>query len=152
MINPGYVALAADRRTPFTATLRLKGVDLTDAVLAAQVRLYPDAAGDPLINLAQVGTSSAEGVRIIYAGTDTVTNHIAAGRLQSVPTGMATGDSMVLTLLGIRVNETTMEGLPESSPPGRDVTLAWDAHITPSGGLKGKWFAGPFIVRAGVTR
>lgn len=152
MINPGYVALPADRRTPFTATLRLKGVDLTGAALAAQVRLYPDAAGAPLIDLAQVMSGSAEGVRIIYAGTDTVANHITAGRLTDTPKGLTGADSLALTLLGLRVNETTMEDLPESSPPGRDVTLAWDIHITPSGELKAKWFAGPFVVRAGVTR
>lgn len=152
MITPGYLPLGADRRTPFAATIRMKGVDLTGAALASQIRLYPDADGVPLVDLAQVYSAAAEGVRIIYAGSDTVANHITAGRLSSVPKGMAETDTLALSLIGMRVNETTMEGLPPAGRAGGDVTLAWDLHVTPSGGLKERPLYGPFLVRAGVTR
>lgn len=150
-MTPALIPLAGDRRTPFTATLQLEEIDLTGAVLAAQVRLYPDAPFDPLVDLAQVTTGAAEGIRIIYAGSDTVANHIAAGRIEEAPQGMADADTLELTLLGIRINETTMEGMPEGQP-GQDIAFAWDAHVTPSGELKQKWLYGPFVVRAGVTR
>lgn len=150
-MTPALLPLAGDRWTPFTSTLQLEGVDLTGAALAAQVRLYPDAPFDPLVNLAQVFTGSAEGIRIIYAGSDTVANHIAAGRIEEVPDSMEPGDTLVLTLLGIRINESTMEVMPEGLP-GQDVVVAWDVHVTPSGELKQKWLYGPFTIRAGVTR
>lgn len=152
MITPGHLPLGADRWTPFVATFRFVGVDLTGAVLASQVRLYKDAPGDPLVDLAQVTTAAAEGVRIIYAGSDTVANHIAAGRLTAAPTGYVDADTLALSLIGMRINETTMEGLPPGGRAGSDVELVWDLHITPSGGLKGKWLYGPFTVRAGVTQ
>ena len=152
MITPGLLPLGADRWTPFVATLNLIGVDLTSAVLAAQVRLYRDAPGVPLVDLAQVATGASEGVRLIYAGSDTVANHITAGRLTEAPTGYVSGDTLALTQIGIRINETTMEGLPPGGKAGADVELAWDIHITPSGGLKGKWLYGPFTVRSGVTQ
>lgn len=152
MIRPGYIPLGADRWTPFVVTFRMKGVDLTDAILSAQIRLLPDAPGEPLVDLAQVFSSASEGVRIIYAGTDTVANHIAAGRLSSVPDGMIVSDSLALTLIGMRVNETTMEGLPDAPKAGDDMNLAWDIHITPSGSFKERPMYGPFLVRAGVTR
>lgn len=150
-MTPALIPLTGDRWTPFTATLQLEDIDLTDAALAAQVRLYPDTPFDPLIDLTQVTTGAAEGIRIIYAGSDTVANHIAAGRIEEAPEGMASGDTLALTLLGIRVNESTMEAMP-TGLPGQDMVFAWDAHVTPSGELKQRWFYGPFTVRAGVTR
>lgn len=154
MITPGLLPLAGDRWTPFARTLLLAGYDLTDATLAAQVRLYKDAPGSPLVNLAQVTSASSEGVRLIYAGEDTIANHISAGRMKTADMlpSETPADTLALTLIGMRINETTMEGLPPAGRPGADVDLQWDIHITPSGALKGKWLYGPFTVRAGVTQ
>lgn len=151
MQTPGNLPLAGDRWTPFVRTWQLEGVDLTDATFSMQLRLYPDAPGDALVDLATVTTSSAQGVRLIYGGTDTVANHIAASRIDEAPEGMAGSDSLALTLLGVRINETTMEALPAAAEGGDDAPLYWDIHITPDGGIKQRWLYGTFTVRAGVT-
>lgn len=152
MKTPGRYDIAADRWVACIRTMTFVGYDFTDAVFAMQVRLTGDAGGSPLIDLATVTTSSAEGVRLIYGGTDTIANHITAGRLSGVPSGYESTDSVALSHVGIRINETTMEGLPFPSERGDNAELAWDMHITPSGGIKDKWIGGKFTVRAGVTQ
>jgi hypothetical protein len=154
MIEPGRYDIAADRWVACIRTFTFRGVDFTGATFAAQVRVLPDAGGSPLVNLATVGSLAAEGISLIYGGTDTITNHITAGRLLEVPDGYVAGDSLALSEVGFRINETTMEGLP--MPPSEDsgdaMPLAWDMHITPSGGIKDKYLGGTFTVRAGVTQ
>lgn len=126
MIQPGNLPLEADRWTPFTRTLRFEGVDLTSATFKAQVRLTPDTPGTPEVDLATVTVANAEGVRFVaYSG----------------------GASTV----AIRINEATMEGLPDAAETGEDLVLHWDLHIT-LGGLKQRWLYGTFTVRAGVTQ
>jgi hypothetical protein len=151
MIEPAKLDLGADRWTLFSTTLAFLGVDFTGAVFAAQIRLTPDAAGPPLVDLATVVLANAQGVRLAYAGTDTVANHIAAGRLAEVPDGMLAGDNLELSQVVLRVNEATMEGLPLPPARGDDFELAWDLHVT-VGGEKRKWIGGRFVVRAGVTQ
>lgn len=148
----GVLPIVADRWTAFTKTLSFIGIDWTDAVFAAQVRTEPDVSGPPLVDLATVGTSAAEGVHLIYAGSDTIDAHVAAGRLDDVPEGFAGTDAALLSQVGIRINEATMEGLPFPAERGDDLQLAWDLHITPAGGLKEKWLEGRFTVHAGVTQ
>lgn len=152
MLDPGRLPLNGDRWTAFVATLQVNGVNLTGATFAMHLRLTPDAPGDPLVNLATVMSGSQQGVRLIYGGTDTVANHISAERITEAPEGMATGDSLTLSLIGIRINETTMEGLPAAGEIGDDAPIAWDIHVTPSGELKQRWLYGPFNIRAGVTQ
>jgi len=147
----GKLDLAADRWTAFIETWEFQEEDLTDATFAMQVRLIKDASGAPLVDLATVVSSSSEGVRLIYGGTDTVANHITAGRIDAAPDGYEATDSLALSLLGVRINETTMEGLPLPAERGDDLNLEWDLHITPSGGLKQKYLGGTFTVRAGAT-
>lgn len=153
MHKPGLLPLAGDRFTPFVRTISLLGVDLTDAVFKLQVRLLPDTPGTPLADLGTVGSASAEGVRLIYGGTDTYANHIAAGRwpADEIPAGSEASDSIALSQLGIRINESTMEAMPDATEVGDNLDLHWDMHITPDGGLKQRWLYGPFRVRAGVT-
>lgn len=152
MQNPGRLPLGGDRWTPFVRTLTFEGIDLTGAAFAMQVRLKPDTPGAPLVDLSTVASASAQGVRLIYGGTDTVANHIAAGRLLAAPKGLLSTDNLALSLVGIRINETTMEGLPAADEVGNDAPLAWDMHITPASGTKEKYLYGPFTVRAGVTQ
>lgn len=152
MITPGRYDIGADRWVACIRTLTFLGLDFTGADFAMQVRSVADATGSPLVDLTTVTTSSAEGVRLIYAGTDTVANHITAGRLTAVPDGYVSTDSVALSQVGIRINETTMEALPFPEERGEDSALAWDMLITPSGGIKDKYIGGKFTVRAGVTQ
>jgi hypothetical protein len=163
--EPFHLDIGADRWVACIRTIPLVNADLTDAVFKMQVRAVPDVGGDPLVDLDTVTTSSAEGVRLIDVTTGTIAAHITAGRLGEVPKGVnpstgvpyATTDSVTLSRIGIRINETTMEGLPfpgegNSAERGDDVPLVWDMHITPSGGIKDKYFGGAFTVRAGATQ
>lgn len=152
METPARIDINADRWVACIRELAFVGFDFTGATFIGQVRTIADAPGTPLVDLATVGTSTAEGIRLIYGGTDTVANHITAGRLTEAPTGYALTDSVALSSVGIRINETTMEGLPEPDDTGDSITFAWDMHITPAGGVKDKYCGGSFVVRAGVTQ
>lgn len=152
MIQPGRYNIGADRWVACIRTFSFLGLNFTGAVFAMHVRLNPDAPGTPLVALATVATASVEGVRLIYGGTDTVANHIAAGRLDNVPQGYVSGDSLILSSVGVRINETTMETLPFPSERGDDAGLVWDMHITPAGSIKDKYIGGKFTVRAGATQ
>lgn len=152
MMQPGRYDIGADRWVACIRTFTFVGVDFSAGFLiSAQVRLTPDAPGSPLINLNAVSTLSSEGVSLGYAGSATVTAHIAAGRLSAVPAGMVASDTVALSVLNMRINETTMESLPLPAERGGNVVLAWDMHITPSGGIKDKYMGGDFIIRSGVT-
>lgn len=134
MITPARLVLAADRWTAFTASLLFASasadVDLSDATMRMQIRTRPDAAGSPLVDLNVVPSSGEQGIRVFDPETI---------------------DAHATTTIGIRINETTMEGLPFPADRGADLTLWWDLHVTQAGALKQRWMAGEFIVRAGVT-
>lgn len=152
-MRPGKLDLAGGRWVPFEQIVRLRGINLTGATFAMQVRLTPDADGAALITLGTVGQSPPDpGVAILYAGSATIDAHIAAGRLDAIPDGSVGTDTLALTTLTIRIAETTMEAMPFPGEVGTDAEFAWDLHITPSGGLKQKWLGGIFTVEAGVTR
>lgn len=129
MLRPGLLPLSADRFTPFIATLTFAGIDLTGAVMKAQVRDRKDG-GTVRADLATVTLANTEGLRLLSAG-------LVAGVMTSV--------------VYMRINEATMDAMPEAAPIGDDLELYWDLHVTPSGGVKGVYLYGPFIVRAGVT-
>lgn len=133
MANPktGTLDLNANRWAPFVYTIDFQGYDYSAAAFAMQVRLVKDAAGTPLVSLSTVASSSTEGVAM--TGVDTDAN--------GVPT----------THISIRINETTIDGLPEPSELGDDVVLYYDLQITPSGGDKYRSLEGMFTVKAGVT-
>lgn len=157
-MTPGNLPLAGDRQTPFFETLIFLGLDLTSAVFKLQVRDRKDG-GAVRADLATV-TTTAEGVRLLYGGTDTIANHITAGRLEEVPSGTnpATGlpytaaDSVEMSQVTFKINETTMEAMPFGTETGDDLEIFWDLHVTPSGGLKQVYLEGTFTVRAGVTQ
>lgn len=151
MITPGRYDIGADRWVACIRTFAFLGLDFTGAVFVTHVRLTPDATGSPLVSLATVGSLAAEGISLLYAGTDTITNHVTAARLGEIPDGFVGTDSVTLSQIGLRINETTMEGLPFPAERGDDAVLAWDMHITPSGGVKDKYIGGTFTVRAGAT-
>ncbi len=122
MQNPANLPLAGDRWTPFTATLTWTGLVLTGATLAMHVRLTYDAAA-ALITLGNVGSANTHGLHIASAA-----------------------------VLGIYINEATMEGLPAATERGDDAVFYYDLHITPSGGVKQVYARGTFTVRGGATQ
>lgn len=166
MINVARVDISADRWVPCIRILPFVNADFTDAEFAAQVRSVPDVGGTALVDLGTETTEAAEGIKLHDVTTATVTAHRAAGRLAAdEPKGInpatgqayAGGDSVTVSRLRIRINETTMEGLPfpgsgDAGERGDDVVLAWDLHVTPDGGLKDKYAGGDFVVRAGSTQ
>lgn len=130
MLKPGLLPLSADRFTPFIATLTFVGIDLTAAVMKAQVRDRKDG-GAVRADLATVTLANTEGLRLLSAGTV---------------------DGVMTSVVYMRVNEATMEAMPLGAEIGDDLDLYWDLQVTPSGGVKGVYLYGPFIVRAGVTQ
>jgi hypothetical protein len=164
MTPPFRLNLEGGRWVPFIATLPLIGIDLTGATFAMALRDVFDGAGAALASLANAASAAAEGVRVVDVTTATVQAHITAGRLPSLPVGVnpATGeafaltDSIIVTRIGIRINETTMEGLPMASAlggeRGDELALAWDMHVTPSGGNKTLMFRGTFTVLGGAVQ
>lgn len=151
MISPGRYNLAADRWVACIRTFSFVDRDFTDATLLSHVRLKKDVSGTPLVNLTNAA-AGAEGLRIIGVFTSSIADHIANGRLDEVPPGYQLTDVVPVSQVGMRINETTMEGLPFPGERGDDATLQWDLHITPTGGIKDKYLGGDFIVRAGVTQ
>lgn len=157
---PAAIDIDADRWVACIRTLAFVGLDFTGATFLAHIRTMPDAPGSPLVSLGTVVSAAVEGIRLIYAGSATIAAHITALRLLEVPPGInpatglayASGDTVTLSQVGIRVNETTMEALPFPEEVGDNATLYWDMHITPSGGIKDKYCGGVFLVRAGVTQ
>lgn len=131
MENPGRLPLNGDRWTPFVRTLTFRGIDLTSAVMKAQVRLLPDAGGSALVDLATVGSIATEGLKLVSAGTV---------------------DGVMTSVVNMRINEATMEAMPAAPVLGDDWEGEWDMHITPNGGVKEKYLYGSFAVRAGVTQ
>jgi hypothetical protein len=159
MQQPARVDLAGDRYVPFIETIPVLEEDFTGATFKMQVRDRKDG-GALRADLSTVGSMASEGVTLVYAGTDTVANHIAASRLdqdEADALGLAGTDNLTMSVLGVRINETTMEAMPEpgviaAGEIGDDLSLVYDMHITPSGGNKDLWFGGAFLVRAGSTQ
>jgi hypothetical protein len=154
----GQKDLVADRWTPFNRSIAFLRDFGAGVVFKMQIRNTPDAVA-ALIDLPQVVSASAEGVRLVYNGTATLADHIANNRWPDgvaaiAPSGAAYAltDNVPLTLVGIRINETTVEALPFPQERGDDLILSWDLLITPTGGLKEKWMEGKFIVHAGTTQ
>jgi hypothetical protein len=130
-MQTGRRDLVANRWEPFIHTIDIVGVDYSAATFLAQVRAVKDSGGLPLVALSTVGSVGTEGITVTGTTTD------AGG----IPT----------TSISIRINEATVEALPEPAELGDDVTLYWDMQVTPSGGNKFRMLEGTFTVHAGVT-
>lgn len=156
MFDTARFAIVADRFTPLSRTITVKGADLTGATFKMQVRDRRNG-GTVRADLATVVSSSAEGVRLVSVTTSTVAEHVEAGRLtaaEQASLGLADDDDLTISVIGYRINESTMEAMPDGDDgleADADVPLTWDMHITPSGGLKFVAFAGDFTVKAGAT-
>ena len=146
-MEPATVPLVADRWTPFVHRIEYQGENLTGAAMSAHVRLTPDAPGTPALSFA-----NGAGAILVYGGTASVADHLAAGRISEVPEGMATTDLLPLSIIQLEATEAGMEAMPFPADRGDDALFYWDMHITPAGGTKQVYFRGTFTVRAGATQ
>lgn len=147
---PANFPLYGDRNVAFSATVAFIGFDFTGAAARMQVRTAPDVGGTPLVSL-----SVGSGITISYAGTDTVANHVAAGRIteDEVPSGYVDTSNMTLSLLDFAISKAVMAlSSAPAEEDGDSIELAYDILITPSGGTEDKYQYGPFIVRGTVTQ
>lgn len=140
MPTTGNLPLVANRWEPFVYVIRFEGQSLTGADLIAQVRLTRDAAGAAMVDLATVGSVATEGITIVSVANEDIDFGGDIG-VVNVP----------VSTISIRINEATMEALPEPQELGEDEPLFWDMQITPSGGDKYRALEGTFTVKAGVT-
>jgi hypothetical protein len=153
--------LAVDRWAPFVRVFAFVGYDFTGATYKMQVRQTKDV-GSALLTLNTVSTD-IQGVRTSYAGTDTIANHLAAGRFDQADVDTlldtenpATGvnyeltDSILLSLVEIRIDKANVSTLPLNN--GADILFYYDLHITPSGGDETNFVGGQFLVCAGATQ
>lgn len=131
--EPAVLHLRAKRWVPYDDKIIIRGVDMTGASLKAQIRLYPDAPGDPLVSLTN-STPLAQGLSVSVADD--------AG----VP----------VSTIRMLINETTIEQLlpfaSNGTEPGAEVKLSWDMLITVTGMRKARWFQGNFIIVPGSTQ
>lgn len=89
--------------------LRVRGADLTDAGLVMEIRLGPDTPGAPLVSLAKVTNGNAEGVRLA---------------------GVTIVDGLPESDVRIRINKTTLFGLPYAGERGDATELAYALLIS----------------------
>lgn len=119
----------ADRRVIYKPdTIQFLAYDFTGAAFLMHFRNLPGDTGTPILSLANA-TAGTQGISITTATVEGITS----------------------TFLQIQIDEATMEALPTAAPTSDRLTLYYDLHITPSGGLKKVWLEGLFIVKPGVT-
>lgn len=128
MISPGTYDWTVFRWQPAKLQLDLVGFDFTGSAMKAEIRQFRDAPDPALISLTDA-SSPAQGISVSVSTTD------------GVPT----------STVEIRINETTIEGLPFTNPRGTDLELVWDLVIG-SGAAKQRWVEGKFIVHGGSTQ
>jgi hypothetical protein len=133
MLKPVAMDLTAYRWQPYVEDFRFEGLTLAGCSPNMQVRLYPDAPGSPLINL---------------AGASAPTQGISL----AAPTigGILFGD------IQVRIDEATLEALlpaPNGTEPGKPLVLAYDLVLTghPTFG-KFRLLQGAFLLMPGVTQ
>jgi len=149
MFTPANVPLRGDRFHLLDPVIPVIGADLTGADFKLQVRDRKDG-GALRADLGTVATAAAEGVRLISVTTSSVADHLAAGRLVAVPAGMTLADVVTVSLIGIRVNKSTMEAMPYPPERGADHTIFWGLRVTVDGTPR-LWLRGPFTIEAGAV-
>ncbi|MFN3675813.1 MAG: hypothetical protein ACK4TC_07510 [Sphingomonas pseudosanguinis] len=131
MAHTAYLPIIADRYGAVVRHIFVVGLDLTGVDMRAQVRLYGDVPGMPLVDLTTVTNGNAQGLRLAEVTSDDI----------GVPTSH----------VELVINETTMEALPYAGEIGDVTTLAWDWQITIAG-RKRRLAKGEFqITGDGVT-
>lgn len=132
MTYAAQVAIAADRYTPCVRTVTFRGLDLTGVALRMQVRQNGDTPGVPMVDLQNVASAQAEGIKLV--SVDVV-------------------DGYPTSVVQIRINETTIKDptrFPFVGELGDASPFVYDL-IGTLGGDKRVLMAGAFTVSAGVT-
>lgn len=135
MATAPQIDIIAPKRVPFDNNIVEMGVDYSGATAAMEIRAAPGDQGAPLVSLG-MSSSGGQGLTIDFddAWPDPVDDEPADA-----------------TIVGIIINETTLEGLAYGADPEADVTLFYDIHIDPAGGKKFMFARGRFVVSPGVT-
>lgn len=120
---------AINRWTPWKVAIEFVGFDLTGGTFRSQFRSFLDQASAPLIDL-QNASGTAEGISV----------------------SVATVSGVTISTLELRINETTIEGLPFTNPRGGDLELFWDLHIAATGLPKWRALQGEVPIKAGSTQ
>lgn len=128
------VTIVAEKRVPFDNVLPVIGIDYTGASFAMHVRNDYGDTGDPIIEIGD-SVSGSEGLSVTYGDyADPVT-----------------GETVQASIIRIKINETTIEGIDLAVDEADDLRLVYDIHLTPSGGSKFVLCRGPFIITPGST-
>lgn len=159
MNDPAEIDIIADRRVPYEDTFAFLGSDYTGSTFKMQVRQVKDTIGTAQLT----GVSPTE-IVIFYGGTDTVANHVAAGRVPgsgddniyetinpATDVNYVAGDSLALTILDIGFDTPGLSALPFPDEGGDDWEGWYDLIRTPVSGNREIVMRGTFTLRAGVT-
>jgi hypothetical protein len=136
-MTPVTLPLAADKRTPFEKDIAIVGPDWSGATFLMHVRAQPGDTGSPLLSLANASAGS-QGISAVYEADYT---HVYDGQTLELPA----------TILTLFIAEASLEALSLNNPTNQPLNLAYDLHITPSGGVKFVALQGAFTINPGVT-
>lgn len=130
MITPADLPLVAYRFSPFAEVIPFEGFDWTGATFTLQARLWRDAPGEPLIDLANA-VPIAQGISVSVVTTD------------GIPT----------SFVQVRINEATLEPLLlNAGKAGSDVEVPYAMHVTGGGLPKTRILDSTFTIRAGANQ
>jgi hypothetical protein len=158
MATPAQIDIVVPtRRVPFEEFYTFLDVNFTGSSYLFQVREVKDTTGAPIFD-------GSLGVSLNYAGTDSVANHVAAGRLLGTGASSiyalvntATGnpyvgtDSLLLSRLKIGLDTATLDDVPFPSERGDDWEGWHDLVRTPASGSPVLEMRGKFIVQSAVS-
>jgi hypothetical protein len=126
-MTPAVVDLFAFRGGgPLVDTTEFAAFDYSGATFVLEIRDWADKPGSPIIALTNAAPN-AQGVSVTVATTG------------GIPT----------STVQIRINETTIEGLPFGNPRGTDWRGVYALDITGGGHAKTRRMRGKFTVVAG---
>lgn len=126
MFKPTELPIGCSANAPFSDDIWEVPIDLTDQSILMQVRMFPGAEGDPLIDLSSATAAPADRIEIIMT---------SASYSQFRPV----------------IAEETLDALPKSGRAGKPVTFAHDILIG-AAGFERPFLFGDFTVKPGVTR
>ena len=131
--------LTAFKRVPFLepdgVTVAILGPNYTGAAFSMQIRNIAGDTGAPLVSLASAA-SGGQGISVTYNASYIYDE-----------AGSVSPASLIL----IQIDEATIEALALNNPADKPVILAYDLHVTPTGGVKRVELRGQFIIMPGVT-
>jgi hypothetical protein len=136
MASAPQINIVASKHVPFDDTIPDFRTDYTGATPLMEIRPEPGGTGDPLVSLG-ASTAGSQGIAISY-------DPDYAFEYRGIT---YTGAS----LIEIIIDEATLEGLAYGADPEDPVVLAYDLHLTPSGGKKFVLCGGAFTINPGVT-